>query len=71
MIERHGGVLDDIWDTKHGPARRYRIKIGEPCGTAPRLSCCPDRSSGGRDCAGAADLPGGARSSSPGSVEHN
>jgi predicted acetyltransferase len=29
-IERHGGVLEGIRDTEHGPARRYWIKIGEP-----------------------------------------
>jgi predicted acetyltransferase len=26
-IERHGGVLEEVRDTKHGPARRYWIKI--------------------------------------------
>jgi predicted acetyltransferase len=29
-IERHGGVLEDIRDTEHGPMRRYWIKTGEP-----------------------------------------
>jgi predicted acetyltransferase len=29
-IERNGGVLEDVRDTEHGPARRYWIKIGEP-----------------------------------------
>jgi predicted acetyltransferase len=28
-IERLGGVLEDVRDTEHGPARRYWIKIGE------------------------------------------
>jgi predicted acetyltransferase len=29
-IERHGGVLEDVRDTGHGPMRRYWITIGEP-----------------------------------------
>jgi predicted acetyltransferase len=29
-IERHGGVLEDVRDTEHGPVRRYWIKTGEP-----------------------------------------
>lgn len=29
-IERNGGVLEGVRDTEHGPARRYRITIGEP-----------------------------------------
>lgn len=33
-IERNGGVLAEIRDTEHGPARRYWIELGEPstCG---------------------------------------
>jgi len=29
-IERHGGVPQEIRDTKHGPMRRYWIKTGKP-----------------------------------------
>jgi predicted acetyltransferase len=29
-IERQGGILEDVRDTEHGPARHYRIKIGVP-----------------------------------------
>lgn len=29
-IECHGGVLEDVRDTEHGPVRRYWIKLGEP-----------------------------------------
>jgi predicted acetyltransferase len=29
-IGHHGGVLEDIRDTEHGPMRRYWIKTGEP-----------------------------------------
>ena len=28
-IERNGGVLEDIRDTEHGPARRYWIELGD------------------------------------------
>jgi predicted acetyltransferase len=29
-IERQGGILEDVRDTEHGPARHYWIKIGVP-----------------------------------------
>jgi predicted acetyltransferase len=31
-IERHGGILEDIQDTEHGPVRRYGIDLDEPTG---------------------------------------
>ncbi|MFD4914862.1 GNAT family N-acetyltransferase [Streptomyces virginiae] len=47
-IERHGGLLEGIRDTEHGPARRYWIKaqgashgtrMAAPCRRRPRRGC--------------------------------